>query len=332
MSADVYVVIPYFQREAGILRRALASVAAQTGVEGIHVVIVNDASPIPPGPEIESSGLARGAVHVIEEANSGPGAARNRGLDHVPPEAGFIAFLDSDDAWTSHHLRNALDALGEDLDLYFSNYLEPDSIQDQFTRHGRITLAAHTPRARGNHCYRFDLNMTHQVIMGNVIETSTVVYRWSTLNTLRFDPSLRNAFEDHVFWIRSHELGRGFAFSNEVECRYGRGVNIWRSSFHAGSALVIPKVIDQRRYLVYLLRCHAELPEHRARIKRQLKSTRRAIVEHIAHSLRRRQKINWNGVGTYARLDPGFVPMFLPLMIQISITRRAKRAGLAGVS
>ena len=50
------VVIPYFQREPGILRRALASVLRQRGVEQVAVVVVDDASPVPASAEVASLG------------------------------------------------------------------------------------------------------------------------------------------------------------------------------------------------------------------------------------------------------------------------------------
>jgi len=329
MNGAIYVITPYFQRQPGILRRALASVAAQTGVENVHVIIIDDTSPVPPGPEIEASGLPPDRVRVIAQANTGPGPARSRGLDNIPADAGYVAFLDSDDQWLPGHLRNALDALGDDLDFYFANYLEPESSRDQFSNHGRIVLSQHVRRDVGSNCYRFGLNMIHQIIMGNVIETSTVVYRWAPLRTLRFDPGLRNAFEDHAFWVRAQEMGRGFAFSTDVEVQYGRGVSIWRSTFHAGSERVFLKLIDQRKYLVDMLRRHAREPEHRAKITRQIKSTRRAGVEHIAHYLRRRQKLNWSAIRSYIRLDPAFVPLFVPLMFQVFLTRQAKQQAAA---
>ena len=51
-TAMICVVIPYFQAEAGILRRALASVAAQKNcLRQVHVMVIDDASPAPAGPE-----------------------------------------------------------------------------------------------------------------------------------------------------------------------------------------------------------------------------------------------------------------------------------------
>jgi succinoglycan biosynthesis protein ExoW len=44
----ICVVIPYFQRQSGVLRKALLSVAAQQGcTHQVQVLVVDDASPVP---------------------------------------------------------------------------------------------------------------------------------------------------------------------------------------------------------------------------------------------------------------------------------------------
>src|SRR5688572_21207423 len=97
--AKLTVVIPYYQKEPGILRRALASVFAQT-LEDFHVLVIDDESPYPIADEL--AGLAqekRERITVIRQPNGGPGGARNTGLDNVPADSDFVAFLDSDDVW-----------------------------------------------------------------------------------------------------------------------------------------------------------------------------------------------------------------------------------------
>ena len=42
----IAVVIPYFQREPGILAKALKSVLASEAVEDVHVIVVDDESPV----------------------------------------------------------------------------------------------------------------------------------------------------------------------------------------------------------------------------------------------------------------------------------------------
>ncbi len=92
----IAIVIPYFQREAGILGRALASAYAQNAenVE-ITILVVDDASPFDPAQEIEAAGPppAHVKVEIIGRENGGPGAARNTGFDAAVKFADFIAML-----------------------------------------------------------------------------------------------------------------------------------------------------------------------------------------------------------------------------------------------
>lgn len=105
------VVIPYYQKQHGILGRALASVFAQT-YQDFDLVIVDDESPYPIDQELaEISQEQKDRIIVIKQSNGGPGGARNTGLDNVPDGTDYVAFLDSDDIWTPDHLRNAAFAL-----------------------------------------------------------------------------------------------------------------------------------------------------------------------------------------------------------------------------
>ena len=116
------VIIPYFQREPGILRRALVSILGQElpADTVVDVVVVDDASPIPASGEtagLDFSGPL--SLTVIKQANGGVAAARNTGLHQVTDDTTYIAFLDSDDIWHPTHLRAGLQALENGRDLYF---------------------------------------------------------------------------------------------------------------------------------------------------------------------------------------------------------------------
>src|SRR4051812_7319537 len=92
----VSVVIPAFNAER-FLGEALASVSAQTYAP-VETIVVDDGS---------SDGTAEVArahpeVALIEQENSGPAAARNRGFAASRGE--FIAFHDSDDLMTPDKL------------------------------------------------------------------------------------------------------------------------------------------------------------------------------------------------------------------------------------
>ena len=139
----VSIVIPYFQREPGILSKAIRSILNQKDAGFIEILVVDDESPVPPEGEIDAVRPESCIVRVLRQPNAGPGAARNLALANVSANADYIAFLDSDDEWATHHLCNASAAMGDDADFYFSNYLEPDGTVDEFSRRGTLEPAHH---------------------------------------------------------------------------------------------------------------------------------------------------------------------------------------------
>lgn len=118
-SSTIGVVIPYYQREAGILARALRSVARQRDIRDVLLVVVDDASPAPAAQDIAE--IQEGfpfPLEVIIQPNGGPGSARNRALEALAGRVCYVAFLDSDDEWSDDHLARALLALQQGFDVY----------------------------------------------------------------------------------------------------------------------------------------------------------------------------------------------------------------------
>ena len=119
--ARTNVIIPFFQREPGLLAVAVNSALTQGG-EDLLVTVVDDGSPVSARAELAPIIAHDRRVVIIEQANAGPGAARNRGLDATPDDVAYIAFLDSDDRWLPGHLANGLTALRLGADFYFSDH------------------------------------------------------------------------------------------------------------------------------------------------------------------------------------------------------------------
>ena len=86
------VITPVYNR-AALLRRTLHSVIAQS-FEDFEMIVVDDGST---DGSAEAAQAIDPRVHVLQQANQGPGAARNLALQHATGE--YIAFLDSDDLW-----------------------------------------------------------------------------------------------------------------------------------------------------------------------------------------------------------------------------------------
>ena len=106
----ISVVIPFFQREPGILTRALNSITLQHVPDGwsVEVIVVDDGSPRPAYDEVSDFSFKEPVrLKIFRQENGGVGAARNRGLEEADPSATVIAFLDSDDIWPVNHLAHA---------------------------------------------------------------------------------------------------------------------------------------------------------------------------------------------------------------------------------
>ena len=124
MSQTIAVIIPFFQRESGILTRALESIRRQKIPDGwfVEVIVVDDSSPC--SADDESRNLTFEGpflLKVVRQENGGVAAARNRGLDEAPKDTSLIAFLDSDDIWPADHLARAINALTSGFDFYFTD-------------------------------------------------------------------------------------------------------------------------------------------------------------------------------------------------------------------
>ncbi len=112
----VSVVIPAYNA-AGTLERALDSVAAQTFADH-ETLVVDDASTDDTVAVATRFRECRPDLRlrcVPMDRNSGPAAARNRGIAEAAGT--WIAFLDADDAWHPWRLRCQMAALGRDATL-----------------------------------------------------------------------------------------------------------------------------------------------------------------------------------------------------------------------
>jgi glycosyltransferase involved in cell wall biosynthesis len=108
MSCRFSVVIPLYNKGSHIAD-TLDRVLAQSFTD-FEVIVVDDGSTDGGADTARAFGSER--LRVIEQANAGVSAARNRGIDEARGD--YIALLDADDMWTPDHLEK-LDAL---IDAY----------------------------------------------------------------------------------------------------------------------------------------------------------------------------------------------------------------------
>lgn len=106
--ADISVIIPTYNR-ASFLIRALASVEQQT-LTCREIIVVDDGSEDNTSECVgEFTGKCKIPVRYIYQENQGPASARNRGITEA--QAGYCAFLDSDDHWQKRKLELQYSAL-----------------------------------------------------------------------------------------------------------------------------------------------------------------------------------------------------------------------------
>lgn len=301
----ISVVIPYFQRAPGILRRALASVMRQRGIEKIEVVVVDDASPVSPTEEIASLGVTpRFPVRVMRRRNGGPGAARNTGLDNLDAAIRYVAFLDSDDEWTDDHLANAVRALGSGFDFYFADLYQLNQSVSGFERAGRIHKGDHPPIAEGEDSLRkYEGDMFVQIVTGNVIGTSTVAYDFRKFADVRFRTEFLNAGEDYLFWMELARRGARFAFSTKPEATYGPGVNIY-SGAGWGTPQHFLRIHNEMKYRKATLREFPLSDEMRRFVRGKIGELRSAAVGDLLHRLRHGGSPGAALLLEHLRLDP----------------------------
>ena len=229
------VVIPYFQRQPGLLYACVRSVLAQQGAAATQVIVVDDTSPHTGQQELAELLPRHPQLQLVLQANAGPGAARNRGLDLVAPDTEVVAFLDSDDTWHPHLLADALTAFTQpECDLFFANSNRYGAAQPRFewkSRSGRQLLAGEHPaldESRGLHLFQGDF-FDFAIHRSGIISTSTLAYRFARLPQLRFNTRLFNG-QDRYFKLQLSKVARRAAFGTRVSASEGQGVNIFDSS------------------------------------------------------------------------------------------------------
>jgi len=120
----VSVIVPLFNK-ADYVGRALASISSQSFAD-FEVIVVDDGSTDGGAEIVAKHGDSR--VRLVRQRNSGPGAARNRGIEQS--RGLLLAFLDADDEWLPHYLEASIagmDSSGARHAAHTCAYLEEPS-------------------------------------------------------------------------------------------------------------------------------------------------------------------------------------------------------------
>jgi glycosyltransferase involved in cell wall biosynthesis len=112
-APSVSVVMPAYNASRTI-EDSIFSVLGQS-LRDIELIVVDDGSSDGTPDLVRELAAMDQRVRLVAQQNAGPSAARNRGV--LLSRAGIVAFLDSDDVWSSDHLERHVQALAEDAQL-----------------------------------------------------------------------------------------------------------------------------------------------------------------------------------------------------------------------
>ncbi|QRI66538.1 glycosyltransferase family 2 protein (plasmid) [Shinella sp. PSBB067] len=313
--AKLTVIIPFYQKEPGILRRALASVFAQ-GFNDFDVIVVDDESPWPPdGDLIDFSEDEQARVRVIRQENAGPGGARNTGLDHVPAASDFVAFLDSDDTWAPGHLAIAHAAMTHfSADCYFASITGGDGFYYHF---GVEDLERTEATVRlDDDPLLIEIPDLTQVMLKNwsFLHLSAMVIARPVFERVRFDAALRLAAEDVLFFCDCVLAARRVVLSGAAGAVRGEGINI----FH-GVDNDSPQFLRQQfNTWVALDRLEsrfAERPAEVASLRAYKQTARRQALWSQARRVRHRKLPQFDMLARWAVRDPRLLASVVGLAV-----------------
>jgi succinoglycan biosynthesis protein ExoW len=220
--SSLAVIIPFYQRKAGLLAGALDSVLAQPDLSDLTVHVVDDASPVDPAGEVKraQAALGEGRFFLHRKKNGGPGSARNYALDRIGnPE--MVLFLDSDDQWGPDHLARVRKAAALGADLYFADHIRAGDTQTRFAQ----TAFPWQDCAEHDGLREWTGDLFSLLLCASPVGTSTLAYRYAAMPELRFH-EVWHGSEDTMLWMDITLRARKTLVSPTCDVSYGKGVNI----------------------------------------------------------------------------------------------------------
>jgi succinoglycan biosynthesis protein ExoW len=299
-TPKISVIIPFFQRESGILARALLSIHSQGyPADSLEVIVVDDGSPVSAEAELQASPPPESLrIRVVKQQNAGPNEARNAGLELVSADTDLVAYLDSDDEWIGDHLTRASRALAAGYTAYFANlYHLGDSIPE-FEKARRVDPSMHPVVADDGTLRAYRGDMVHQIATANIIFMPSLVIDARALGSARFPQQHRHGGGDYLYWMDLIQHGAKFVFSTQPEVRCGRGINMWYGSGWGTDGLS-KRILDEGRFRRKVLDRYASSDETRRQLSDRLAELQLLLVQDAIHRLRRGKPVEWSIVRRY---------------------------------
>lgn len=201
----ISVIIPAFNCEATI-ERCLQSLIDQTLFKNLEILVIDDGSTDRTCEIVESFAIQNTEIHLVKQTNSGPAAARNRGLDWARGE--FFSFVDSDDYVDIDYFEKMLSYADETVAIVNAeaNRVSADGNVVPFPSKGIVQDVA------VNNTYSFFSQYSHEVVWA-------CLYRTSKMKKIRFETDLTIG-EDTVFYHRCLIAAGGCRYTDYAGYNY----------------------------------------------------------------------------------------------------------------
>ncbi|GJL62691.1 MAG: hypothetical protein NPIRA04_13450 [Nitrospirales bacterium] len=161
------------------------------------------------------------------------------------------------------------------------------------------------------HLYEFKADMFTQIIVGNILGQSTIVYRFKKMPDIRYPIEFTITGEEYLFWLDLAKASDKIAFSTKCECRYGEGMNVYSATMW-GHERAIEKIYDDMRYRKKIFERYEVNDVQRNALNERITSLRQSFVREVLHRLTHRMPINKQEFINFIKMDPQAIPAFIP--------------------
>jgi len=160
-------------------------------------------------------------------------------------------------------------------------------------------------------------------------QTSTVAFRWDRARELRFEPRLRAAGEDHLFWLSLASVADRVCFSTAEEVECGSGVNLYFSAFDWSQ----PSCAQRVGYLTLLYTLVGQVFDLDSRGRALIAQRRKTYGEAFAYLsstlAMKRRAVDWSLVRELVRVRPAAVAELVWWGASVAVARLVNRQGFA---
>lgn len=202
-------------------------------------------------------------------------------------------------------------------DFYFADFYQMGQNVTAFERARRIDVNDYPRIANPEPIREYTGNMVNQIITGNILGTSVIVYDGKNMNEVRFRESFRHTGEEYISWIDLARRSRKIAFSDLPECRYGAGVNIYSESSW-GQEKFLSVIVDEVKYRKAIIADYDITDLQREFIEDRIRKLRVDFTAGLIHRMKiNRGSIDRTVLRRYFEVDRLYPIMMWPAIMRL---------------